>query len=384
MRFEFATANKIIFGLGTMTEAGVLAAQYGKRALVVSGITRKRVQGLLNLLNDGGIEFEIIYVYEEPTIGTIQEGVERARNSKCNLVIGYGGGSAIDSGKAIAALMTNEGEILDYLEVIGAGKPIKNPPLPYIAIPTTAGTGAEVTRNAVIGSPDHHVKVSLRSPLMLPTIAIIDPELTYSLPPKITASTGMDALTQVIEPFVSKLSNPLTDAICVNGMRLASESLENAYLNGYDQTARLGMSLVSLFGGLALANAKLGAVHGFAGPLGGMYNAPHGVICARLLPPVMAINVKALRSRGTDMVFLTRFDEVGVYLTGDSDATAEDGVNWIQTLSERLEIPSLSDFGVKQEDFPNIVEKAARASSMKGNPIELTQDEMLDILEQAL
>lgn len=211
------------------------------------------------------------------------------------MVIGLGGGSVLDAGKAIAALVTNLGNVFDYLEVIGKGQPLVNAPLPFIAIPTTAGTGTEVTRNAVLGSPAHGVKVSLRSPMMLPSLAIVDPELTYGLPPEITASSGLDALTQLIEPFVSVKANPMTDAICREGIRHAAKSLRTVYHNGADASAREGMSLASLFGGLALANAALGAVHGFAGPLGGMLNAPHGAICAKLLPLVMEVNIKVLR-----------------------------------------------------------------------------------------
>jgi alcohol dehydrogenase class IV len=384
MRFEFATSNRIIFGLGTLSEVGQLAAEFGDRAFVVSGIKSELNQSLLKLLSEKNISVEVFSVTEEPTVSLVQHGVEKARIAKSNLIIGFGGGSAIDTGKAIAALMTNEGDIYDYLEVIGGGRPINRAPLPYIAIPTTAGTGAEVTRNAVIGSPEHHVKVSLRSPLMLPNIAIVDPELTYSLSPKVTASTGMDALTQVLEPFVSIMSNPLTDALCKEGIRIAARSLERAYLDGNDWDARQGMSLVSLYGGLALANAKLGAVHGFAGPIGGMYKAPHGAICARLLPPVMSINVKALTSRAKDHSLLDRYDEVGICLTGDANATANDGVFWVQSLSKKIEIPPLSAYGVKREDFTSIIDKATSASSMKGNPIELTRDELSEILEQAL
>ena len=384
MRFEFATANRIIFGSGTLSRVGYLASKLGERALVLSGFTGEQNRELQDLLADHNIVSEIYYVSKEPTVKTIQQAVKTARDNSSDLIIGFGGGSAMDTGKAIAALMTNEGDIYDYLEVIGYGKPISQPPLPYIAIPTTAGTGAEVTRNAVIGSPDHKVKVSLRSPLLLPRISLIDPELTYSLPREVTASTGMDALTQVLEPYVSKMANPMTDAFCREGLRLASRSLERAYLDGNDRIARQEMSLVSLFGGLALANAKLGAVHGFASPLGGMFDAPHGAICARLLPAVMSVNVRALKSRGKELIALDRYDEVGGYLTGDAEATADDGVKWVQTLSEKLNIPPLAAYGVRSEDISNIIDEAARASSMRGNPIELTRAELSEMLERAL
>jgi alcohol dehydrogenase class IV len=280
--------------------------------------------------------------------------------------------------------MTNEGDPLDYLEVIGKGQPLRQPPTPYIAIPTTAGTGAEVTRNAVLASPEHRVKVSLRSPWMLPRLALVDPELTHSMPPAITATTGMDALTQCIEPYLSVQANPLTDALCREGIQRAARSLRRAYEQGDDPAAREDMALASLFGGLALANAKLGAVHGFAGPLGGMFDAPHGAICARLLSFVMEANLKALRQREPDSPILPRFDEVARLLTGHPEATADDGVKWLHDLSAALHIPPLADYGVTTADFEALIEKAGRSSSMKGNPIPLTPDELRAILAQAV
>jgi len=255
-------------------------------------------------------------------------------------------------------------------------------------VPTTAGTGTEVTRNAVLASPEHRVKVSLRSPLMLPRLALVDPELTHTLPPPVTASTGLDALTQVVEPFVSHRANPLTDAICREGMRRAARSLRRAYESagepGDDAAAREDMALTSLFGGLALANAKLGAAHGFAGPLGGMFPAPHGAVCGRLLPHVVAINVRALQERLPESAALHRYDEVAQILTGNGSATADDGVAWVQELCDALEVPPLAAYGVTEEDFPALIEKGSVSSSMQGNPIQLTPDEMWEILARAL
>ncbi len=385
MQFEFATATRIIFGEGKSKAAGTLAKDMGSKALVFSGLHDNLTESLLCRLNNEGISAKVFPVEKEPDIAMAQEGAVRAREFKCDLVIGFGGGSAIDCGKAVTALVTNPGDVLEYLEVIGQGKPLKNPPLPYIAIPTTAGPGAEVTRNAVLASPDHQVKVSLRSPLMLPRLAIIDPELTIPLPPAITASTGLDALTQCIEPFISHLSNPLTDGICKEGMQRAARSLRKAFEQGDDIEARTDMSLASLFGGLALANAKLGAVHGFAGPLGGMYpSAPHGVICGLLLPFVMAANVQALQSRQTENPSLARFDQVAKILTENQSATAADGIVWINKLCEALTVPKLSNYGVEEAHFPTIIEKAQLASSMKGNPITLTHEELREILVKAI
>jgi len=384
MNFEFATATRIIFGAGTFNQIGDLAASMGKTALLVSGLNETYTAKLVDKLRDKNLEAQTYYVKKEPDIDMAQAGVDLAKEMDCDVVIGFGGGSAIDCGKAVAALATNPGQVLDYLEVIGRGKSLTQPPLPYIAIPATSGTGAEVTRNAVLASPEHQVKVSLRSPLMLPKVALIDPELTLTLPPIVTASTGLDALTQCIEPYVSHLSNPLTDGICREGISRAARSLRRVFEQGDDIQARTDMSLAALFGGLALANAKLGAVHGFAGPIGGMYpRAPHGVICGLLLPFVMEANVQALKSRQPQNPALGRFDEVAQILTGNSKARASDGVSWVRELAETLNVPTLSNFGVEVDHFPTIIEKSQRASSMKGNPIKLTDEELNEILEKA-
>lgn len=384
MKFEFATATRIIFGPGTLSDVGTLAAALGRRALVVGGRDRSRLVPLLDRLHAQGIATTTFHVPGEPTIDMVLEGVRQARENGCDCVVGMGGGSAIDAGKAIAALLTNEGDPLDYLEVIGRGQPLTRPPAPYIAIPTTAGTGAEVTRNAVLAAPDQRVKVSLRSPLMLPRVALVDPELTFSLPPAVTASTGLDALTQCMEPFVSRAANPLTDAVCREGMQRAARSLRRAFHDGSDAAAREDMAVASLCGGLALANAKLGAVHGFAGPLGGMFPAPHGVICARLLPFVLETNVRALQERAPASPILARYDEIARIVTGDANARAAAGIAWVQDLCAELAVPPLASFGMTGADIPVVVPKAQRASSMQGNPIALTEEELTRILRQAL
>jgi alcohol dehydrogenase class IV len=380
MRFEFATAARIIFGAGTLRGIGPPAAEMGSRALVVTGRTPERAQPLLDLLAAQEIEAVTFSVAGEPTTEVVRLGTQRAQDTECDLVIGFGGGSALDTGKAIAALLTNGGDPDDYLEVIGRGQPITRTSAPYIAIPTTAGTGAEVTRNAVLLWPEHRVKVSLRSPLMLPRLALVDPDLTHSMSPEVTASTGLDALTQVMEPYVSNRANPLTDALCREGMRRAARSLRKAYKHGDDAAAREDMALTSLFGGLALANAGLGAVHGFAGPIGGMFPGPHGAVCACLLPHVMAINVRALRERAPESEALRRYDEIARIMTGNERATADNGVAWVEELCRALQVSSLASYGETEDDFPMLIEKASVASSMKGNPIALTPDEMREIL----
>jgi alcohol dehydrogenase class IV len=298
--------------------------------------------------------------------------------------VGIGGGSVIDAGKAIAALAGNPGDVLDYLEVVGGSKALSSPSLPFVAIPTTAGTGAEVTRNAVIMSPEHQVKVSLRSPHMLPRLALVDPELTYSLPPAETAATGLDALTQLIEPFVSIKANPMTDGFCQEGIVRVARSLRSAYQDGSDAAARQDMSLAALFGGLALANAGLGAVHGFAGAIGGMFPASHGAVCAALLPHVMNANVRALRQREPDNPVLDRYREIAQILTGATKAKADDGIAWTQHLLADLQIPHLGEYGIRPKDVDVIVAKAQPASSMRGNPIKLTDEELRGILVAAL
>ena len=384
MRFEFATATRIIVGPGTLREVGPLAREFGLRALVVTGSEVRRAGPLLAVLREHGLASSLLSVRGEPGLETVSQGVALAKGENCGLIIALGGGSVLDAGKAIAAMLTNSGELLDYLEVVGRGKALTQASAPFIAIPTTAGTGSEVTRNAVLASAEHRVKVSLRSPLMLAKAAVVDPELTYDLPPAVTASTGLDALTQLIEPYVSSRANPMTDGVCVEGMRRAARSLRVAFEEGSNAAARMDMAVASLFGGLALANAGLGAAHGFAGPIGGEFPAPHGAVCAALLPHVMEANRRALRQRLPGADSLRRYDEVARLVTSSATATAEAGVEWVRKVVADLRIPSLSHYGLKPEHTAGLVQKASQASSMKANPITLTPEELAGILEQAL
>ncbi|MEW6305650.1 MAG: iron-containing alcohol dehydrogenase [Verrucomicrobiota bacterium] len=384
IRFEFATATRIVFGAGALREAALAAKSFGKRALIVTGSSVERAEPLLHWLTQEHVHGAPFAVRGEPTTHAVVQGVQRAREAECDVVIGFGGGSAIDAAKAIAAMLTNEGELLDYLEVIGRGKALTRQSAPFIAVPTTAGAGAEVTRNAVIASPEHRVKASLRSPLMLARVAVVDPELTHHLPPALTASTGLDALTQLIEPYVSCRANPLTDGLCVEGMRRVARSLARAFEHGQDKPAREDMALASLFGGLCLANAGLGAVHGFAAPIGGMFPAPHGAVCAALLPHVMEANLHALRQRHPGHVAIQRYEEVARILTGVHTTTAEGGIAWVAELCQRLKIPPLRGYEMTARDIPATVEKAMQASSMKANPIPLTHEELEGILGKAI
>ncbi len=384
MRFEFATAGRIIFGTGAVQELIPTAASLGKRALFVRGGSRDRVEPWIGRLRQDGLQVEELAVSSEPTVELVTEGMELARAANCDFLVAMGGGSVLDAGKAISTLLANAGSVYDYLEVVGAGKALVNPALPFIAVPTTAGTGTEVTRNAVLGVTDKCVKVSLRGPQMLPRVAIVDPELTYTLPPAVTASSGMDALTQLVEPFLSLGANPITDAVCRDGMLRVRRSLKTAFQAGEERQARADMSVAAMFGGMALANAKLGAAHGFAGPIGGKFKAGHGAVCGRLLPIVAKANLAALRQRAPESPTLGRFDEMATILTGRTEATAEDGTEWLYELREVLRIPPLSAYGISKKDVPDLVHMARQSNSMKGNPIELTEAELVAIMQEAL
>jgi alcohol dehydrogenase class IV len=326
------------------------------------------------MLGARGTSVTTFVVPHEPTLELVTEGSAQARLGRCEMVIAIGGGSVLDAGKAIAALATNRQGALHYLEVIGRGQPLEAKPLPMIAAPTTAGSGAEVTRNAVLTSTEHKVKVSLRHAWMLPSVALVDSELTHSMPAAVTAATGMDALSQLIEPFVSNKANPMTDAICREGLDLVARSLREAFHDGSNGKARADMALGSLFGGLALANSGLGAVHGFAAPFGAMFNAPHGAVCAALLGPVMRANMKQS----------ARFEEIARRLTGKPAARPEEAVEWVEKLTKELNIPGLASYGLGEEHFGELIVKAKNASSMRANPVALKDEELAEILHLAL
>ncbi|MFM8414140.1 MAG: iron-containing alcohol dehydrogenase [Planctomycetota bacterium] len=381
--FEFATAGRIAFGSGARRSLGGIVAQLGRRVLVVGGSSGRHDDWLAPLLAEHGLVRADFAVTGEPTLDTARAGAAAARAAGCEVVLGVGGGSVLDAAKAIAALATQPGDVLEYLEVIGKGTPLAARPLPCVAVPTTAGTGSEVTRNAVLASPGHAVKVSLRSPAMLPRAAVVDPELTLSLPPALTAATGLDALSQLIEPFVSARRQPLTDAVCREGLTCVAWALRRAFDAPADLAAREAMSLASLCGGIALANAGLGAVHGFAGPIGGMFPAPHGAVCAILLAGVMEANIAAARDLG-DEDTVSRYAEIARLLTGHAAVGPDDGAAWVRRLVADLAIPPLAAYGMTTADIPEVVAKAKQASSMKGNPVALTDDALNAILAGAI
>lgn len=380
--FEFETAGRIIFGSGSRRLLGEAVAAAGRRVLVVATATDRHSSWLPAILAEAGLIATAWRVTGEPTIDMVARGAAHARAAGCDVVLGIGGGSCLDAAKAIAALAVQPQAPVDYLEVIGAGRPLDAPPLPCVAVPTTAGTGAEVTKNAVLGSPAHRVKASLRHPAMLPRAAIVDPELTLSLPRTITAATGLDALTQLIEPFVSPRANPLTDGFCREGLARIRNALPAVLRNPHDLAARTDMSLASMLGGLALANAGLGAVHGLAGPLGGMLSAPHGSLCGLLLPGVMEANIEAL-TRAGDPAALDRYREIARLLTGQSDAEPAAGVAWVREVVAAAELPRLTTFGLTLAEIPEAVVKSQQASSMKANPVPLTDEALATILQDA-
>ncbi|MET0966979.1 MAG: iron-containing alcohol dehydrogenase [Nakamurella sp.] len=375
--FEFGTAGRVIFGAGRSAELPGRVATWGGSALVVTGANPDRHAGLVSELP---MRAELFAVTAEPTVDTAREAIAAARAAGADLVISIGGGSVLDLGKTVAMLLGNGGDPLDYLEVIGAGQPIAAPSVPMAAIPTTAGTGAEVTENAVLASPEHGRKASLRSTTMVPRLALVDPALTLGCPPSVTASSGLDALTQCLEPLVSLQASPVTDALARAGLSRAASGLRAAYADGGDISARTDMALASLLGGMALANAKLGAVHGFAGVIGGMVTAPHGAICAALLPAVVEVNVRALLARQPSSPALAKYRDAAALLTDNPAATIEDGIDWIRETVAQLAIPRLAELGVPTAAADDIVAKTRTASSTKGNPIALTDDELAQVL----
>lgn len=375
--FELTAPGRVVFGSGVSTQVGAaVAALGGKRALVVGGRSVERSVDLRKRLPVASVLYSIP---SEPTMAMVDEGRARVREEGCDVVIALGGGSAIDAGKAIAAMAGNEGSLSDYMEVVGQGRALPRPGLACIAIPTTAGTGAEVTKNSVLTSPEAKVKASLRSPHLLPVLALVDPDLLEGTPAAITAVTGLDALSHLLESFVSVRANAFTMALGREGMARIARSLRPAYERGLTAEHREDLAMASLFGGMCLANSGLGAVHGFAAPLGGMWRAPHGAVCAALLPGVMRMNVAALSARAPDSPALSRYRELDTILGQGVDAST-----WVADLTRALGIAGLASVGMTDADVPLLVEKAKVASSMRGNPIALTDDELEEIAHRAM
>jgi len=392
---EIVTPGRIVFGPGARHELAALLRESGaQRVLLVTGRDQTRAASVQSNIEAGGAAVATFAVASEPTLQMAREGVDAALAERAELVVACGGGSALDAAKALAILATNGGEPIDFLEVIGRGQSLKAPSIPVIALPTTAGTGSEVSRNAVLCSPEVRAKASLRSPLMLPKVALVDPELLADLPKPVLAAGGLDALSHLIEPFLSVRAQPLTDAWAREGMRRSARSLRRAYTQGLDASAREDLAVASLCGGLCLANAGLGAVHGFAAPLGGSFSAPHGAVCAVLLPLVLEVNARALAARAGDNPVNAKLGELASLLTGraapavpSAAATSQSVhavVHWLEELVNDLQIPALRSYGMSAGDIPDLVAKAKMASSMRANPLPLADDELTEILTRAL
>lgn len=376
--FTFAAPGQVIFGAGRSAELGEIVRGLGERPFVLTGSWPERHGALLEILGAPAV----YPTAHEPTLDSVRDAVAAARDHRADVVVGIGGGSVLDAAKAVAALAATGGDPLDHVEVIGRGLPLPSSSLPFVAVPTTAGTGSEMTANAVLASPTHGVKASIRGRSMLARVAVVDPLLTLDCPPSVTAHSGLDALTQCLEPLVSSVANPLTDGFAREGLRRAGASLRRAFADGTDVAARTDMALCAALSGLALANAKLGAVHGFAGVLGGMVDAPHGAICAALLPATCRVNIRALEERQPSNPALLRYEEAGELLGGVR------GVNpllgWLEECTAELGVPSLRTLGFPEDRIGEACEKARVSSSMKGNPIELTGEELREILSAAL
>lgn len=375
--FEIASPGRVVFGRGCRSQTGpALQALGARRILLVTGRSPDRGDRLCATLSSSVVRLAIP---SEPTIAMVEAGRALVLREKCEAVVALGGGSAIDAGKAIAALTGTDGAILDYMEVVGKGLPLPRPGIPFIAIPTTAGTGAEVTRNSSFSSAETQVKASLRSPFMLPILALVDPDLLEGMPKAVLAASGLDAFSHLVESFVSHRATPFTLSLARDGIPRVVRSLRHAYEHGLDDQSRDDLACASLFGGFCLANSGLGAIHGFASPLGGIWNVAHGVACAVLLPAVMRKNREALAARDPDSPLHLRYQELDGLLGQHSNSTP-----FIAELVQDLGIPSLSTFGLQQENLPFLVEKAKAASSMRGNPIVLTDEELMEILHHSL
>jgi len=382
--FDVTLPPDVRFGQGRVGEvAPFLVSRKVRRVLLVTGRAAWRAEPVHAALGEAGVEATVVRVAGEPSVDVVRAVVSTATEAGCDAVLGLGGGSVLDVAKATAILAGTGADPLDHLEVVGRGLPIPRPGLPWIAVPTTAGTGSEVTRNAVLSTEG--VKASLRSPLMLARLAVVDPDLLAGAPRSTIAASGLDALSQLIEPYLSNRATAFTDPLAREGISRSARSLREAWWHGLDDAPALreDLALASLFGGVCLANAGLGVVHGLAGVLGGRLEAAHGALCAALLPATLEVNRRALVERAPDHPALARMDELGALLTGRADAVAEDAVAWVRELSAELEVPSLTAVGLRAEDVSAVAEAGLRASSTQANPIPLTLDELAEILQNS-
>lgn len=375
--FAIAMPQRILFGRGEAQKAPTLLAPFGPRGLIIHGASATRAQWLLDALHAAGIETLALPCPAEPTLPMLETALARSRPFAPAWVASLGGGAALDLGKALAALIPATTHPLDHLEVVGKGLPLAAPPLPFIALPTTAGTGAEATKNAVIGLPDHGRKVSLRDDRMLARLAIIDPALTDNTPRATTLASGLDAVTQVIEPYVSSKATPFTDAHTAPAIPQGLNALKRL-METEDPDARDALAHVSLTGGIALANAGLGAVHGLAGVIGGLTPAPHGAICGALLAPILRLNrmqAKGETARRLDEVF----HHIAQTLGGAAENAPETLAKWARTAG----LPGLTAQGLPASLHEETAAAALASSSMKGNPVPLTAQDLITALQAA-
>lgn len=372
--FAIASPPRILFGRGEADRAPALLAGFGRRGIVVHGANPARAGWLISALD---ADVLALACAAEPTLADLEAALPAARAHAPDWVAAIGGGAVLDMGKALAALIPSPGPAMDHLEVVGRSLPLAADPLPFIALPTTAGTGAEATRNAVIGLPELGRKVSLRDDRMIARLAIVDPALTDGCPRGVTLASGLDALVQVIEPYVSCKATPYTDALTLPVIAPGFAALRRL-MEGDDLAARDQLAWTSLCGGLALSNAGLGAVHGFAGVIGGMTGAAHGAICGALLGPVLRANRAAATGEARD-----RLDRVCAIIAEGFGGQAQDAPQAVQDWAQAAGLPDLAGLGVRAGDHAAIVEAARGASSMKGNPVALSQEELTEILRRA-
>lgn len=375
--FGIAAPGRILFGRGEAAKAVGLITGFGLRGVVVHGAQAARAAWLVDGLRGAGADVLALPCPGEPTLAMLTDALTAARGHGAQWVVGLGGGAALDLGKAVAGLAPGSTPPMDHLEVVGRGLPLSAPPLPFIAIPTTSGTGAEATKNAVIGVPDHGRKVSLRDDRMLARLAIVDPALTDGCPRAVTLASGLDALTQVIEPYVCSRANPFTDALARPAITLGITALMRL-MQGEDAQARDHLGWVSLCGGLALANAGLGAVHGLAGVIGGLIPAAHGALCGVLLGPVLAVN----RARSTGPA-RARLDEVCAVLATALGTTPDDAPEALARWAAAQGLPDLSTLGLGPAEHAGVAAAAAASSSMKANPVALSASDLADVLNRA-
>lgn len=374
--FAISAPTRILFGRGEAARAHALIRGLGARILIVHGNNSARADWLIRGLAGAGAEMQMYACGGEPTLAMLTHALRHTTGFEPEVVVGLGGGAVLDLAKALAALIPSPTGVLDHLEIVGRGLPLTVPPLPFVAIPTTAGTGAEATKNAVIGLPDHGRKVSLRDDRMVARLAIIDPALTDNCPRAITLASGLDAITQVIEPYLSRRATLYTDALTRPAIAEGTTALIRL-MQAEDAAARDQMAWVSLRGGLALANGGLGAVHGLAGVIGGMTGAPHGALCGVLLGPVLAMHRQTLPATSPAAARLAEVN--AIIATAFGTATVDALSAWAKSCG----LPNLVQMGLQTSAHSEVAKASLSSSSMQGNPVLPSTADLVQVLQQA-